>query len=192
MTGKCIIFSAPSGSGKSTLIHWLRDEHPELRLQFSVSAASREPRPGEVDGKDYRFITTWQFTEHIAAGDFLEYEEVYGGQFYGTLRAPVLKALSEGYNVLFDIDVKGGIRIKEHFADKALSIFICPPSLDTLRQRLTDRGTESAEKIEMRLSRAEEEMSYAPRFDRIVVNDDLQQAKDDVYRLVHGFLMPDA
>ena len=127
MKGKCIIFSAPSGSGKSTLVHWLMDTHPELRLAFSVSATSRAPRGTEQDGVDYFFLSPEEFRERIAKGDFLEYEEVYGGNFYGTLRSQVTAALDKGINVIFDIDVKGGVNIKRQFGDKALSIFVCPP-----------------------------------------------------------------
>ena len=188
MKGKCIIFSAPSGSGKSTIVHWLMQEHPELRLAFSVSAASRQPRPGEQHGVDYFFLTPEQFRAHIEAGDFLEYEEVYGGHFYGTLRSQVEEKLEQGINVLFDIDVKGGVNIKRQFGDEALSLFVQPPSLEELRRRLEGRGTETPEKIEMRLARAEEEMTYAPRFDRVVVNDDLKKAEADTFALVRDFL----
>jgi guanylate kinase len=188
MKGKCIIFSAPSGSGKSTIVHWLMQEHPELRLAFSVSAASRQPRPGEQDGVDYFFLTPEQFRAHIEAGDFLEYEEVYGGHFYGTLRRQVEEKLERGINVLFDIDVKGGVNIKRHFGQEALSLFIQPPSLEELRRRLEGRGTETPEKIEMRLARAGEEMTYAPRFDRIVVNDDLSRAESETLALITTFL----
>ena len=152
MKGKCIIFSAPSGSGKSTIVHWLMQEHPELRLAFSVSAASRQPRPGEQHGVDYFFLTPEQFRAHIEAGDFLEYEEVYGGHLYGTLRSQVEEKLEQGINVLFDIDVKGGVNIKRQFGD------------------------------------AEEEMTYAPRFDRVVVNDNLEKAEADTLALIRDFL----
>ena len=188
MKGKCIIFSAPSGSGKSTIVHWLMQEHPELRLAFSVSATSRQPRPGEKDGVDYFFLTPEQFRAHIEAGDFLEYEEVYGGHFYGTLRSQVEEKLERGINVLFDIDVKGGVNIKRQFGDEALSLFIQPPSLEELRRRLEGRGTETPEKIEMRLARAGEEMTYAPRFDRTVVNDDLARAEAETLALIRDFL----
>ena len=190
MKGKCIIFSAPSGSGKSTIVHWLMQEHPELRLAFSVSAASRQPRPGERDGVDYFFLTPEQFRAHIEAGDFLEYEEVYGGHFYGTLRSQVEEKLERGINVLFDIDVKGGVNIKRQFGDEALSLFVQPPSLEELRRRLEGRGTETPEKIEMRLARAEEEMTYAPRFDRVVVNDNLEKRRGRDPRPHPGFPLP--
>ena len=188
MKGKCIIFSAPSGSGKSTLVHWLMDTHPELRLAFSVSATSRAPRGTEQDGVDYFFLSPEEFRERIAKGDFLEYEEVYGGNFYGTLRTQVTAALDKGINVIFDIDVKGGVNIKRQFGDKALSIFVCPPSLKALRNRLEGRGTETPEKIEMRLAKAGEEMTYSTQFDRVVVNDVLEEAKAEVFRLVSDFV----
>ncbi len=188
MKGKCIIFSAPSGSGKSTLVHWLMDTHPELRLAFSVSATSRAPRGTEQDGVDYFFLSPEEFRERIAKGDFLEYEEVYGGNFYGTLRSQVTAALDKGINVIFDIDVKGGVNIKRQFGDKALSIFVCPPSLEALRNRLEGRGTETPEKIEMRLAKAGEEMTYSTQFDRVVVNDVLEEAKAEVFRLVSDFV----
>lgn len=188
MKGKCIIFSAPSGSGKSTLVHWLMDTHPELRLAFSVSATSRAPRGNEKDGVDYFFLSPEEFRERIAKGDFLEYEEVYGGNFYGTLRSQVTAALDKGINVLFDIDVKGGVNVKKQFGDKALSIFVCPPSLEILRSRLEGRGTETSEKIEMRLAKAGEEMTYSTQFDQVVVNDVLEDAEAEVFRLVYNFV----
>lgn len=188
MKGKCIIFSAPSGSGKSTLVHWLMDTHPELRLAFSVSATSRAPRGNEKDGVDYFFLSPEEFRERIAKGDFLEYEEVYGGNFYGTLRSQVTATLDKGINVLFDIDVKGGVNVKKQFGNKALSIFVCPPSLEILRSRLEGRGTETPEKIEMRLAKAGEEMTYSTQFDHVVVNDVLEDAEAEVFRLVHNFV----
>lgn len=188
MKGKCIIFSAPSGSGKSTLVHWLMDTHPELRLAFSVSATSRAPRGNEKDGVDYFFLSPEEFRERIAKGDFLEYEEVYGGNFYGTLRSQVTAALDKGINVLFDIDVKGGVNVKKQFGNKALSIFVCPPSLEILRSRLEGRGTETSEKIEMRLAKAGEEMTYSTQFDHVVVNDVLEDAEAEVFRLVYNFV----
>ena len=188
MKGKCIIFSAPSGSGKSTLVHWLMDTHPELRLAFSVSATSRDPRGNERDGVDYFFLSPEEFRERIAKGEFLEYEEVYGGHLYGTLRSQVTAALDKGINVLFDIDVKGGVNVKKQFGDKALSIFVCPPSLETLRSRLEGRATDTPEKIEMRLAKAGEEMTYSTQFDHVVVNDVLEDAEAEVFRLVSDFL----
>lgn len=187
---KIIIISAPSGTGKSTIINWLM-QHEELRLTLSVSCTSRQPRKGETDGKEYHFITNEDFRERIAGGEFLEYEEVYGGTLYGTLKQQVEDKLAAGLNVVFDVDVKGGCFIKEYYGDRALSLFIEPPSIDTLRQRLTDRGTETKEKIDMRVARAEMELDYAPRFDRTVVNDDLDTAKKQTKDIIAGFIAND-
>lgn len=187
MKGKIIIISAPSGTGKSTIIKWLM-AHEELKLTLSVSCTSRRPRQGETDGTDYHFITEDEFRRRIAAGEFLEYEEVYGGTLYGTLMQQVEDLLERGRNVVFDVDVKGGCYIKEHYGDSALSLFIEPPSVETLRQRLTDRGTETPEKIDMRIARAEMEMSYAPRFDRTVMNDVLEDAERQAMTIIKEFL----
>ncbi len=184
---KVIIISAPSGTGKSTIIKWLM-AHEELRLTLSVSCTSRQPRPGEVDGRDYHFISDAEFRNKIAAGEFLEYEEVYGGTLYGTLKKQVEDKLSQGFNIVFDVDVKGGCRIKDFYGDHALSLFIEPPSIDALRQRLTDRGTETPEKIEMRVARAEMEMEYAPRYDRTVMNDVLTEAEQQTMDILRDFL----
>lgn len=162
--------------------------HEELKLTLSVSCTSRKPRPGETDGVEYHFITDEDFRRRIAAGDFLEYEEVYGGTFYGTLKQQVEELLERGRNVVFDVDVKGGCYIKEHYGDRALSMFIVPPSIDILRQRLTERGTETPEKIEMRVARAEMEMKYASRFDRTVMNDDLNEAERQAMSTIKEFL----
>lgn len=184
---KVIIISAPSGTGKSTIIKWLM-AHEELRLTLSVSCTSRRPRTGETDGVDYHFISDAEFRNRIDAGEFLEYEEVYGGTLYGTLKQQVEDKLAQGRNVVFDVDVKGGCRIKEYYGDRALSLFIQPPSIDTLRQRLTDRGTETAEKIEMRVARAAMEMEYAPRYDRTVMNDVLDEAEQQTLDILRDFL----
>lgn len=186
-TGKLIIFSAPSGTGKSTIIKWLM-EHAELRLAFSISCTSRAPRGGETDGVDYFFITPEDFRRRIAAGEFLEYEEVYADRFYGTLKSQVERQLRGGQNVVFDIDVKGGCRVKDFYGDRALSVFIEPPSIGALRSRLESRGTETPEAVEMRLARAGEELSFATRFDRVVVNDDLDTAERETLRIVREFL----
>ena len=186
--GKLLIFSAPSGSGKSTIVQWLMNEHPELRLAFSISATSRPPRGTEQHGVEYYFLSPDEFRQHIEAGDFLEYEEVYTDRFYGTLKAPVDRQLATGTNVLFDVDVKGGCNIKRFYADKALSLFIQPPSIDELRRRLVGRATDSAEMIEQRLAKASYEMTFAPQFDHIVVNDDLATAEAEVLQLVEQFL----
>lgn len=186
--GKCIIFSAPSGSGKSTIVNWLMNEHPELRLTFSVSATSRPPRGTERHGVEYIFLTPEEFRQYIRAEEFLEYEEVYADRFYGTLKSQVEYQLKDGQNVVFDVDVKGGCNIKAHFGTQALSLFIQPPSVEELRRRLNARATDTAEQIEQRIAKAEFEMSFAPRFDHVVVNDDLEEAKQQVLRLVRDFL----
>ena len=186
--GKLIIVSAPSGSGKSTIVGWLMQEHPELKLYFSISCTSRAPRGTEQNGVEYFFLTPGEFKEKIAAGDFLEYEEVYQDRFYGTLKAQVERQREKGQNVVFDVDVKGGINIKQFYGDEALSLFIQPPSLEELRRRLTGRGTDTPEAIEERLAKAEYEMSFAPQFDRIVVNDNLETAKQETLAIVGAFL----
>ena len=188
MQGKVIIFSAPSGSGKSTIINWLMSEHKELRLAFSISCTSRKPRGTERDGVEYFFVSPEEFRQRIANSEFLEYEEVYADRFYGTLKAQVEKQLEKGENVVLDVDVKGGCNIKEYYGDKALSLFIQPPSIEELRNRLTGRGTDAPEVIEDRIQRAEFELSYAPKFDNVVVNDNLDKAKEEAYAIVSGFL----
>lgn len=186
--GKLIIFCAPSGSGKSTLVQWLMAAHPELKLAFSISCTSRSPRGTEQNGVEYFFISPAEFRDRIAKGDFLEYEEVYQDRFYGTLKSQVDNQTEQGDNVLFDVDVKGGCNIKEFYGNRALSIFVQPPSVDELRRRLTSRGTDTPEAIEERLAKAAFELTFAPRFDRIVVNDNLEKAKAEVYRLVSDFV----
>ena len=186
--GKCLVVSAPSGSGKSTIINWLRSEHPELELYFSVSCTSRAPRGTEQNGVEYFFLTPEEFRRKIDEGAFLEYEEVYEDRFYGTLKEQVEHQLSEGQNVVFDVDVKGGCSIKEHYGDEALSLFIQPPSIDTLRDRLVKRGTDSPEVIEDRLARAAFELTFAEKFDRVVINDDLEMAESEAYEIVKEFL----
>lgn len=187
-TGKLIIFCAPSGSGKSTLVQWLMAAHPELNLAFSISCTSRAPRGTEQNGVEYFFLTPDEFRARIAANEFLEYEEVYPGRFYGTLKSQVDTQTQRGENVLFDVDVKGGCHIKEFYGSRALSIFVQPPSVDELRRRLVSRGTDSAEAIEQRVGKAAYELTFAPRFDHVVVNDDLEKAKAEVYQLVSQFV----
>lgn len=185
--GKVIIISAPSGTGKSTLIsHLMRDT--SLNLHFSVSCTNRLPRGEEQDGVAYHFISTEQFRERIAANDFLEYEEVYAGRYYGTLKEEVEKRIERGENVICDVDVKGGCRIKSYFQDRALSVFIQPPSIETLKQRLEARATDHADVIADRLERASLELSFASRFDTIVVNDRLEEAAQDLHSLVKTFV----
>lgn len=186
MKGKLIIFSAPSGSGKSTLINYLMEQG--LRLAFSVSATSRPPRGSERDGVEYYFLTPEEFRRRIDNHEFLEYEEVYKDRFYGTLKGPIERQLDEGYNVVFDVDVVGGCNIKKFYGDRALSVFIQPPSVDELRKRLNGRGTDAPEVIESRIAKAEYELSFAPKFDVVIVNDDLEQAKADVLRTIRTFL----
>lgn len=185
--GKLLIFSAPSGSGKSTIINWLM-QHKELRLAFSISCTSRAPRGIEKNGVEYFFLSPQEFRERIARDEFLEYEEVYKDRFYGTLKQQVESQLAKGENVVFDVDVKGGCNIKQYFGDRAMSIFIQPPSIDELRRRLTGRATDTPEVIEDRLARAAYELTFAPRFDRVVVNDDLARAEQETLQLVEDFL----
>ncbi len=186
--GRLLIFCAPSGSGKSTLVQWLIKEHPELNLRFSISCTTRQPRGTEQNGVEYFFITPDEFRQKIAEEAFVEYEEVYTDKFYGTLKSQVQSQIERGENVMFDIDVKGGCNIKRQYGDEALGLFIQPPSIEELRRRLTGRGTDSAEMVEQRLAKAEYEMSFAPQFDRIIVNDDLEKAKEDVYSAIREFL----
>ncbi|MBQ4022882.1 MAG: guanylate kinase [Prevotella sp.] len=188
MKGKLIIISAPSGSGKSTIINWLMNEHPELNLAFSVSCTSRSPRGTEQNGVEYFFLTPEAFRQRIANDEFLEYEEVYEGRFYGTLKAQVEQQRTDGQNVVFDVDVKGGCNIKQHYGDEALSLFIQPPSIEALRQRLEGRGTDSSEVIEQRLQRAAFELTFAEKFDRVVINDDLATAEAEAYRIIKSFI----
>jgi guanylate kinase len=186
--GKLLIVSAPSGSGKSTIVNWLMAEHPELNLYFSVSCTSRPPRGTEQNGVEYFFLTPEEFRAKIAGGEFLEYEEVYENRFYGTLKAQVERQIAAGQNVVFDVDVKGGINIKRFYGDEAMSLFIMPPSVAELRRRLEGRGTDTPEAIESRLAKAEYEMTFAPQFDHIVVNDDLATAEAETLALVEGFV----
>lgn len=189
--GKLIIFSAPSGTGKSTLISWLMREHPELNLAFSISCTSRAPRGTERDGVEYFFLTPEEFRSRISRGEFLEYEEVYENRFYGTLKSQVERQLEAGQNVVFDVDVKGGVNIKEYYGARALSVFIQPPSVEELRRRLEGRGTDAPEVIDQRIARAEFELTFADKFDRIVVNDRLEQAQADTLATVQAFLDAD-
>lgn len=185
---KLLIFSAPSGSGKSTIINHLMTVHPELRLAFSISCTSREPRGKERNGVEYFFISAEEFRQRIANDEFLEYEEVYKDRFYGTLKSQVERQSAAGQTVVFDVDVNGGCRLKEYFGSRAMSIFIMPPSIEILRERLEKRGTDSAEVIADRIARAEYELSVANRFDKVIVNDDLEQAKQDAFEAVKDFL----
>ena len=170
-------------------MNYLMKEHPEFRLAFSVSATSRPPRGEEQDGVDYYFLSEEEFRRHIKADDFLEYEEVYQGRFYGTLKSQVEEKLAAGMNVVFDVDVKGGINIKKYYGSEALSIFIQPPSVEALRKRLIGRATDDMAQIEQRLAKAEYEMSFAPQFDRILINDDLETAKQEAVKMLSEFIV---
>ena len=186
MEGKLFIFSAPSGSGKSTIVQHLMKLN--LGLAFSISATSRDPREGEVDGKEYHFISPWTFRKKIDAQEFLEWEEVYPGQYYGTLRSEVDRIWNQGQHVIFDIDVVGGRNLKQEFGNRACGIFVKPPSLEVLEQRLRSRGTDDEASLEKRLGKAEYEMSQASHFDHILVNDSLEQTLLNAENLVRCFL----
>lgn len=186
MKGKLIIFSAPSGAGKTTIVRQLLERG--LNLEFSVSATSRPPRPNELHGRDYYFLTLDEFKNRVAAGDFLEWEEVYPDICYGTLKSEVDRICDAGKNVIFDVDVVGGLNIKKQFGEQALAIFVQPPSVAELFTRLKNRSTESEEKIAMRIAKAEHELSYAEKFDVIVVNDYLENAVIEAEKLVRNFI----
>ena len=186
MAGKLIIFSAPSGSGKSTIINYLLQQ--SLRLRFSISATSRAPRGTEKNGVEYYFLTPEEFKARIAKGDFLEYEEVYTDKFYGTLKSEVERILNEGDNVIFDVDVVGGCNIKRYYGDRALSVFIQPPSIEVLRERLISRATDPIEAINQRVDKAAYELTFKDRFDVSVVNDDLNTAVQQTRSLIHDFV----
>lgn len=186
MSNKVIIFSAPSGSGKSTIVSHILKLHPEM--EFSVSATSRAPRGQERNGIEYHFFTADEFRKMIAEDKFVEYEEVYAGSFYGTLKSEVQRIWDKGHVIIFDVDVKGGVNLKKYFGDKSLSVFIQAPSVEELRKRLVARGTDSAEAIAKRVAKASEEMTYADKFDYILVNDDLQKAYAEAEKVVDDFL----
>lgn len=184
--GKIIIFSAPSGSGKSTIVNHLLSLN--LGLEFSISATSRAPRGQERDGVEYYFLSSDEFERRIAAGDFVESEEVYKGCYYGTLRSEVERIWAKGNVIVFDVDVKGGLNLKKIFGGDALTVFIQPPSVEELRKRLIGRGTDSLEKIEQRLAKAKEELAYADKFDTVIVNDNLQAAFAQAEDVVRNFI----
>ena len=185
--GKLLVFSAPSGSGKTTIVRHLLTKE-DLNLEFSISAATREPRGQEVDGKDYYFMSIEDFKKHIKADDFIEWEEVYRDNFYGTLKSEVERIWAKGKNVIFDIDVAGGLRIKSKFPEETLAVFVKPPSVDELKRRLKERSTETDDKINMRIAKAHVELATAPQFDKIIKNYDLDVAKEDAYQLVKGYV----
>lgn len=184
--GKVIIFSAPSGSGKTTLVKYALEEFSNLA--FSVSCTTRKPRGAELDGIDYHFVSPEEFRRRIVRDEFVEFEEVYTDQYYGTLKSEVEKIWNQGKTVIFDVDVKGGISLKKYFREKAMSIFIMPPSIEELERRLINRATDDADTIKTRVAKAAEEMTYQTKFDVTIVNTDLQQAKSDVKRIIEEFL----
>lgn len=186
MAGKLIIFSAPSGSGKSTIINYLLTQ--KLNLAFSISATSRPPRGEEKHGIEYFFLSPEEFKQRIANNEFLEYEEVYENRFYGTLKAQVEKQLEDGQNIVFDVDVVGGCNIKKFYGDRALALFIQPPSVDELRKRLVGRGTDAPEVIESRIAKAEYELGFAEKFDVVIINDELEKAKSEALQIIQEFL----
>jgi len=186
MTGKLIIFSAPSGAGKSTIVRHLM--RMDLGLDFSISATSRPPREGETDGREYHFISAEAFRDLIKKKAFIEWEEVYPGQFYGTLHSEVDRIWEEGGHAIFDIDVMGGLNLKKEFGDRACAIFIEPPSLEVLEERLRSRGSDDEASLKKRLEKAGHEMQFAPQFDHIVVNDRLEEAQHEAFILVRDFL----
>jgi guanylate kinase len=185
--GKCVVLSAPSGSGKTTLAKRLL-QNKSLQLAFSISATSREPRAGEKHGVDYFFVSSETFQKQISEGAFIEHEEVYPGVFYGTLRAEVERLWSKGKHVIFDIDVDGGLHIKKQFPDQTITIFIKPPSLSALKERLTNRETESTESLKVRLDKAENEMKSASKFEHIVHNNFLSEAEAELEQIVTDFI----
>ncbi len=187
MKGKLLVFSAPSGSGKTTIVRHLLSKE-DLNLEFSISAATREARGEEINGKDYYFMSIEEFKKHIKADDFVEWEEVYRDNFYGTLKTEIERIWANGKNVIFDIDVAGGLRIKKKFPEETLAVFVKPPSIDELKIRLKKRSTESEDKINMRIAKASVELATAPQFDKIIKNYDLDIAKDEAYQLVKELL----
>ncbi|QKJ61868.1 guanylate kinase [Flavobacterium sp. M31R6] len=189
--GKLIVFSAPSGSGKTTIVRHLLGKE-DLNLEFSISAATREARGEEVSGKDYYFMSLDEFKKHIKAEDFVEWEEVYRDNFYGTLKSEVERIWAKGKNVIFDIDVAGGLRIKHKFPEETLAVFVKPPSVDELKRRLKERSTESDDKINMRIAKASVELATAPQFDVIIKNYDLPIALEEAYQLVKDFVNTDS
>ncbi|MFT5777384.1 MAG: guanylate kinase [Crocinitomicaceae bacterium] len=185
-SGKCVIFSAPSGAGKTTIVHNLLRR--ELGLKFSVSACSRDPRPNEKHGEDYYFLGTEKFKAKIENNEFIEWEEVYSNNFYGTLKSEIERIWAEGKTVIFDVDVIGGLNLKRIFQENSFAVFVKPPSYEALESRLRGRSTESEDKIRQRMDKAKKELSFAPEFDEILVNDDLQVACDTAEKLVREFL----
>lgn len=187
MKGKIIILSAPSGAGKSSIIKYLMAHRPELKLQFSISATSRTPRQGEQHEREYYFLTKEEFRRKVDNGEFVEWEEVYEGTYYGTLLSEVMKKVEEGKTVIMDIDVKGSLNVKRRFGDDALAIFIMPPSIQELEMRLKNRATDTEEEVARRLAKAGYELTFAPQFDKIVINDDFFEAAEEVAAAISDF-----
>ncbi|NPA44520.1 MAG: guanylate kinase [Chlorobi bacterium] len=187
MTGKLVVFSAPSGSGKTTIVREILSDN-KYKFEFSISATSRKPRGKEVNGKDYYFLSVEEFKSKIKNNEFIEWEEVYKNQFYGTLKSEVERITNKGNNVIFDVDVVGGINIKKQYTEKCLTIFIMPPSIEELEKRLRHRGTETEENIKKRLAKAEKEMTFADKFDVVIVNDILDDAVNEVRKTIENFL----
>lgn len=184
--GKLLVFAAPSGAGKTTIVHYLLERLS--CLAFSVSATSRRPRAGEVDGKDYYFLTGEEFRKKTEEGAFVEWEEVYPGMFYGTLISEVERLWKSGKHIIFDIDVKGALNIKRQFPERTLTVFVRPPGLETLRERLQKRDTESGSSLEVRLQKAAEELVFANQFDEVLVNEELERALHEAEQMVRSFL----
>jgi guanylate kinase len=187
-SNKVLIFSAPSGAGKTTIVKHLLEQMP-TELSFSISACSRKPRNNEIEGKDYYFLSVDEFKKNIAESKFLEWEEVYPHLFYGTLLEEVQRIWSQGKSVVFDVDVQGGISLKQHFGDKALALFVAPPSLEVLEKRLRNRGTESEEDLQKRIGKAEEEMTHKTAFDQVLVNENLETTCQEALTLAQDFLV---
>lgn len=186
MSGKLIILSAPSGAGKSTIINELLKKH--LKLEFSISACTRKPRGKEIHGEDYHFLSTEEFTSKINNEDFIEWEEVYAKHFYGTLKSEITRIFAKGNNVIFDIDIAGGLNIKKQYGKNAISIFIMPPSVEELEKRLRNRGTDSSENIKKRVDKAKHEISFSKEFDVIIINDNIEKAITDTERTISNFI----
>jgi len=187
MQGKLIVFSAPSGSGKTTIVKYLLNQ-PELNLDFSISATSRYKREGETNGKDYYFISASEFQQKITENAFVEYEEVYKDNFYGTLKTELSRIWKQGKHIIFDIDVEGGLNIKRQYPEQTLAIFVNPPSVEELEKRLRTRKTETEEKIKMRIAKAEKELATAPLFDVVLQNNNLETACNEAYKMVKNYL----
>ena len=187
MTGKLVVFSAPSGSGKTTIVKEILSDN-KYKFEFSISATSRKPRGKEENGKDYYFLSAEEFKSKINNNEFVEWEEVYKNQFYGTLKNEIERITQKGYNVIFDVDVVGGINIKKQYNNECLIIFIMPPSITELENRLRHRGTETEESIKKRIAKAEKEMTFSEKFDKIVINDDLKVAVNEVREIIETFL----